>query len=234
MNSTPTALDGPPIQRRRGVSRERPDSAARAERVLAGDRARQPRTPDRKVDIRRLGPGDMASLEAHLLRLEGHDRRMRFCGDLGDEAVRRHCALIDWPNTQVLGCEVDGVLRGAVELSIHPRPYSSEAELAMSLEREFQGQGLGALLMRKALVLARNRYVSSVFMTCMVGNRRMQKLAAKFGAILSIGEGEMEGRILAPWPTFLTIVEEAALESRAYLRAAFSHWPRPAARPASA
>lgn len=177
--------------------------------------------PPPRADIRTLGPDDLAALEAHFLRLAGHDRRMRFCGDLNDAAIRRHCAMIDWARTRILGCEVDGTLRGAVELMVHPYPHTGEADLAMSIERAFQGRGLGVMLMRKALVLARNRCVGSVHMACMVGNRRMQKLAAKFGATLSLGEGEVAGRIRAPWPTTLTLVEEAALNGRACLRRLF-------------
>lgn len=189
------------------------------------DRAAPATTPD----IRRLGAADAPALEAHLLRLAGHDRRMRFCGDLGDAAVRRHCALIDWPRTEILGAHVGGELRAVVELFVHPFPHSHEADLALSVERAFQGLGLGSALLRKALMLARNRCVGSVHMACMVGNRRMQRLAAKFGATLSLGDGDVEGRIRAPWPTYLTLVEEAALESRSRLRAVFRPGPPPAA-----
>ena len=90
-----------------------------------------------------------------------------------------------------------------------------------SAERPFQNRGIGTTLLQKALVVARNRFTSTVYMTCLLENKKMQRIAHNCGASLVIHEGESEGTIWPPWPSYLSLVEEAATEGQALFRAAF-------------
>jgi len=89
------------------------------------------------------------------------------------------------------------------------------------VERPFQNQGIGTELLQKALVMARNRFIRTVYMICLLENKKMQRIAQNCEASLITHEGEAEGTIWPPWPSYLSFVEEAATEGQALFRAAF-------------
>lgn len=146
---------------------------------------------------------------------------MRFCGRVSDGAIRAYCERIDWSKTTILGCFVDREMRGVAELVHTQRAIPGNAELALTVEKPFQDQGFGTELLRKTLVLARNRYVSTVYMVCLLENRKIQHIARKFEASLVFHGGEVEGKIWPPWPTWLSFIEEAASDGHALFRATF-------------
>lgn len=167
--------------------------------------------------FRKLTPADAEEFEAHLLRLDAADRRMRFCSSVSDEVVRDYCAAIDWPKAVVLGCFVGSELRGAAELRlIENTPL--KAEFALTIEAGFQDRGLGTELLRRSLVAARNRCITTVTMICMLENARMQRIARKFDSVLVLEDGEIEGRLRTSWPTYLSLLEEAAGDAQAWFR----------------
>ena len=56
---------------------------------------------------------------------------------------------------------------------------------------------------------------------CLLENHGMQRLARKHDAVLEIEPGEVCGRITHPWPSYLSVMEEAAADGRALFRATF-------------
>ena len=165
--------------------------------------------------VRRLHPAERHLAEGHLLRLGREDRLMRFCHTAGDAAISAYCAGMDWDAATVLGCFPDGRLRGLAELipaapSPGQSPWPRAAELALSVERDFQDQGIGSALLRQTLLAARNRLIGPVRMICLPENKKMQRIALKFGARLDSGDGQTEGRILLPLPSHRSRTLEAA------------------------
>jgi hypothetical protein len=59
---------------------------------------------------------DIDHLKAHYLRLDPRDRNLRFFGLVSDGFIKSHCEEIDWPQVCIVGCFIEWVLRGAVEL----------------------------------------------------------------------------------------------------------------------
>lgn len=173
--------------------------------------------------IRRLWPAERGRVRDHLLRLEPEDRALRFCRAPGDRAIASYCEDIDWLRASILGFFVEGELRGVAELIRTKDAWPPAAELALSVEGPFQNHGIGSALVRHALVMARNRLIATVYMTCLLENRKMQHIARKSAADLVIREGQVEGEILAPWPSCLSLIEEAAREGQALFRAAFEN-----------
>lgn len=161
--------------------------------------------------FRKLVPFENWRLEQHLLRLDGDDRRRRFSGTVPDEFLKLHCSRLDWLQSVVIGCFDAGVLRGAAELWLGRAP-EARAELAITVERDWQGEGIGTDLLRRALVLARNRSARSLYMLCLLDNRRMQHIARKFEGSLSLLDGQAEADILVPFPTQLSLWQEAAAD----------------------
>ncbi|WP_162306035.1 GNAT family N-acetyltransferase [Oleisolibacter albus] len=155
-----------------------------------------------------LTPAEQWRYAAHLLRLSAADRRARFMGALADEAVLAHVKRIDWTRSEILAALVDGEVRAAVELR-REQAYGGAAELAVSVETAFQGQGLGKTLVARLLILARNRGVRRLSMLCLGDNRRMQAIARRLLGRLEYEMGEVTSTIDLPLATPFTLVEEA-------------------------
>ncbi len=168
-----------------------------------------------ELQTRRLGPGERDRLLDHLLRLDAEDRRLRFGGQVSDEHARAYCARLDLRRSVALGWFVAGELRAVGELK--PIDDAGTAELAVSVERPFQGRGIGTELCRRLIVRARNRLVAKVYMLCLPYNRRMQRIARGLGGALAFHPGEAEARLDLPWPDLLTGAEEWLDEAAAVL-----------------
>ncbi len=165
---------------------------------------------------RKLVPFEYPRLERHLLRLDAEDRARRFSGSVGDAAVTAHCRRLDWLRAVVVGCFDDGALRGAAELWLDPSP-AGRAELAITVERPWQGHGIGSALLGRALLVAGNRSARSLSMLCLLDNRRMQHLARKFGGRLVLAADQAEADLVVPYPTQLSLWEEAAGEGLGFV-----------------
>ena len=173
------------------------------------------------MTIRKLRQGEQDDLRDHLLRLAPEDRQMRFMGGASDSLIQSYCDRIDWLRTTILGYFRDGNLRGVAELVQAGNRWPKAAELALTVERPYQNQGIGTELLQKALVMARNRFIRRVYMICLLENEKMQRIAQNCEASLVIYEGEAEGTVWPPWPSYLSFVEEAATEGHELFRAAF-------------
>ncbi len=174
--------------------------------------------------LQKLGSLDRSHIEAHLLRLEAADRQMRFCGMVSDQSICTYSEQIDWSETNVLWCFVDGELRGMAELKV--AGFAATAELAITVEQSFQNKGIGTALLRRMLTIARNRFVARVYIICVLENRRMQQVARKLQADLVFREGEVEGSIWPSVPTYLSLIEEASMDGQALWRAIFGISPK--------
>jgi GNAT superfamily N-acetyltransferase len=173
--------------------------------------------------IRRLlWNGEAELYRGHLLRLDAESRRNRFGGAVSDDFIREYCEPGALRGAIIYGFLVDGVLRGAVELRL--LEPAGEAEVALSIERTWQSQGVGAALLEHLLLAARNRRINRLHMLCLAENRRMRQLARKFDAELSIQSGSVVGEMKAPHPTPTSVMRELAADG-ADLALAILHVP---------
>lgn len=180
--------------------------------------------------VRRLWPAERGRIRDHLLRLAPEDRALRFCHATKDEFISSYCEHIDWSRASVLGFFVAGEVRGIAELVRLDDPWPPAAELALSVEEPYQDHGIGSALMRHSLVVAQNRLIGTVYLIFLLENRKMLHIARKVAAKLAIREGQVEGEILAPSPTYHSLVEEVAAEGQALIRAAVDDPPFPPPR----
>ncbi|MGP8097358.1 MAG: GNAT family N-acetyltransferase [Steroidobacteraceae bacterium] len=170
------------------------------------------------MSIRRLLPSEAAKLGGHLARLTSEERTLRFMGAMSDEAVRDHCARIDWFRTVVIGFFDAGVLRGAAELWVDYRHFPLSCEAAVTVEAAWQAHGVATELLRRSLLIAQNRGACSVHIQCFGDNRRMQHVARKFGAHFSCRSGQCDADILTPAPSCASLYEEATDENIGWMR----------------
>jgi GNAT superfamily N-acetyltransferase len=161
------------------------------------------------MDIRKLLPSEAVKIREHLFRLTLEQRSLRFMGGLDDATVAAHCRQLNWARTAVVGFFDAGVLRGAAELQVADAHYPILCELGISVEAAWQDRGVATELLRRALVIARNRFARGVGVICTGDNRRIQHVAQKFGARFRCGSGECHAEIPTRTPTYWSIFEEA-------------------------
>jgi RimJ/RimL family protein N-acetyltransferase len=182
----------------------------------AGDRQVRDMTSD-VHSIRKLLRSERAKVREHFLRLDRDDRHLRFFGHVGDTFIEAYCEKILSTGYVVLGCFIEGELRAVGELRQSGRPWQPVAEIAITVEKPFQNQGIGTELLRRLIGLARNRAIKTLHLFCLLDNVRMQRVAKKLGGSLKYAEGEVEARIDPPWPTYWSLMEEAFADGRAVL-----------------
>jgi hypothetical protein len=101
------------------------------------------------------------------------------------------------------------VLRGAAELHAADSRCPVLCEVAITVERAWQDQGVATELLRRVLVVARNRSARGVQVSGFGYNYRIRQIAQKFGARLCSRSGESEAEIPSPAPTYLSLCEGA-------------------------
>jgi RimJ/RimL family protein N-acetyltransferase len=160
------------------------------------------------VHIRKIFPAEVTQLSHHLARLTREQRSLRFMGYLDDAAVAKHCARINWLRTVVIGCFDGGVLRGAAELDVAHHQFPILCEVAITVETAWQERGVATDLLRRVVVIARNRTARGVQVNCFSDNYRIQRIAQKFGASFRSRFGESAAEIPTPGPTYWSLCEE--------------------------
>ena len=144
-------------------------------------------------------------MRAHLLRLHPDDLRARFMATAPRRMVERYVRGIDWRRSVLVGCFVGRSLRGVAEL--HPI-VDHRAEIAVSVERRFQGRGIGTTLLSRTLLLARNRGFTALELRCLVDNQRMRRLVGKFDGETAVEAMEASATIHSLPATPVTYVTE--------------------------
>src|SRR5436853_1256911 len=148
---------------------------------------------------------ELPLLRDHLLRLDRSSRRDRFHGYMDDGFIKRYAEKCANDGTVVIAYLEDGVVRGAAEL--HPPEQSDDGipEIAFSVESKVRRQGVGTVLFRKLISVARAKGYKSLRITTGAGNEAMRLLANKFGAHLTFSHGESSGVIDLARPSKLEL-----------------------------
>jgi len=171
---------------------------------------------------RKLNAGDARSFGEHVVRLSPDDRRSRFAGTVSDREIHRYCASLDWTRTTVIGFFDDGVIRAAVELRMDAAAGSAEA--AFSVERDFQGKGIGSALMRRIVTVAQNSGITRLRVFCLPENWRMRALLARFSAESEVNIDEVAAAIQLRPADPLSLAQESFDDGSGYLPILFERW----------
>jgi len=168
---------------------------------------------------RRLLRTDAEQLREHLLRLDGDTRQARFSAITSDSTIKRYVAGIDWEWAPLIGWFDEGVLRAVAEIRFSRGILPTEAELAFSVEKRYQGGRIGSNLMSRALIVLRNRGVRTAHIVCLLTNRRMQKLALRHRADVRAQSGEVFMTIAVPQGDIGSLISEITDEYIGWINA---------------
>jgi RimJ/RimL family protein N-acetyltransferase len=178
--------------------------------------------------FRKLLPFEIWRLREHLLRLAPADRRTRFFAGVSDDYIAAHCGRLDALRAVVIGFFADGVLRGAAELHLAGE-LGGRAELAITVESDWQEHHVGTDLLGLAITVAENRGMRMIEMVCLIDNRRMQHVARKFTDRLEIVEDQAEAHLKLPYPTQFSLWQEAAMDGMGLMASWLERLAPPAA-----
>jgi GNAT superfamily N-acetyltransferase len=181
---TQTARSAKPA-RKAGASAETRNQISRpnrAPKTLHWDETLADGTP---VFIRPIGKGDAALERAFIKRLSPETRRMRFLGQLSEPSddLVRALTDIDYQRDMAFVALVDykGKPREIGVSRYSTGPDGATCECAVTVSDEWQQKGLGTLLMRHLIDVARSRGIRTMMSLDSAGNLPMRDLAEFLG-----------------------------------------------------
>jgi RimJ/RimL family protein N-acetyltransferase len=170
-------------------------------------------------EIRKLWPTELDRYRDHLLRLDADSRRLRFGMSVSDAFIADYARRVNDMKSVVYGCFIDGEIRAAAELRPLSTHLHGEAEAAFSVEKEWQDTGLGTALLGRVIRTARNRSIHRLYMNCLSENRKMQRVARKYEAVLHFEEGDVVGEVAPSTPNYFSIWREAMEDGGGFVMA---------------
>jgi len=156
--------------------------------------------------VYRLLPHDYRRYRSHLLALDSESRYLRFGYNINDDMINFLCDKFE-KNTDVHKLFViendnlDIVAVGHISLE------GSEVELAFSVLKKYQGQGMGSSLMRRCIEWCQNRGIKTGCMVCLAKNIAVRSMAKKHGILIE-DHGETLADITIPNPSPSSVMSE--------------------------
>lgn len=169
-------------------------------------------------EIRKLWRHDTPDVAEHLLRLDQHTRRSRFGAVVKDDFIEHHAEGVIAFDTVVFGAFFDGQLRAIGELRGMPQSWPRHAELALSVEPDWQGKGIGSSLFSRLIEASQNRGIRSLHVLFLRGNKKMQSIAGKYHPETNFNGGLIEAALEPPWATPMSFAREMVADANACIR----------------
>jgi len=200
-------------------------AAKPAAKAKSEAKASKPRAIAQPV-IRRVWPLEADALRRHLCRLTREDRILRFGRPVTNRFIQTYVDRIDWFRDIVIGAVIDGEIKASGILTPIGWRLPLEGSAAVSVETDLQGYGLGSELTKRMLTIGRNRFMSRIYMLCLVKNERMYRIAEKFGGEVDRFRDEtVEAQFDLSRPTVSTVTTEAVSEGLALGRTVVGRVP---------
>jgi len=89
---------------------------------------------------------------------------------------------------------------------------------ALGVASRFRRRGIGTALLRRAMIFARNRFVSDIELLCMPENAAMRRVAAHLGLKWKVAAGQAETAAHLRWPDQLSLFDEMLGETEELMR----------------
>jgi acetyl coenzyme A synthetase (ADP forming)-like protein len=135
------------------------------------------------VNIRQIRPGDEEQMVSFFLSLSEQSRWMRFCSMLSDASlikeVRREAALNSKDGFGLVA--VTGADQRLVGHAFYVRVEGEVAEVAFAVADEFQGRGLGTILLGQLAEVAATNDISVFEADVLASNHRMLEVFRRSG-----------------------------------------------------
>lgn len=157
--------------------------------------------------IYKLAPAEFHRYKTHLLSLDEESKYMRFGYHIQTDQIRELCK--KWQANAdkhvVFAIEnTDLEVVGIAHISLEDQP----AELAFSVLKECQGQGMGDALMARAIEYCQNHGIKAGCMVCLGSNDKIRSLARKHNILVKNDHGDASAEVAIPEPNPFSIWNE--------------------------
>ena len=170
--------------------------------------------------VRELDDTHRAAALSHFLALEAEDRHLRFGSPTSDAIIERYVANLNFNRDALFGVFNDVLdLVGIAHLAYVPSANDGtrSAEFGVSVLHDDRHRGLGAALLARAAVHARNTHIDTLFVHCLAKNKAMMHLAQKLGMRVEFAYGDADAYLILPPANAQSILHEASQEHMADL-----------------
>lgn len=163
--------------------------------------------------VRRVLPHEYVKYRDHLRNLDDDSRVLRFGYLIRDEVVDTLCNGFESdPDHHVLFCvennQLEFVAVGHIALGDH-------MELAFSVLKSHQGQGMGNSLIRRCIQWCRTHSILEGEMVCLTHNSAIRHLCSKHGIHMTSANGETLARIRLDPASVDTYIEQTVDQNAA-------------------
>lgn len=157
--------------------------------------------------VRRVLPHEYSKYRKHLKSLDSESKTLRFANPLSDEVIDSLCDKweVDHAHNILFAIEDNNLDFVAVG---HVAMYD-EMELAFSVLKEYQGRGMGSLLMKRVIQWCRTNGNLKGCMVCLSTNAAIKHLCLKHGIHIHSEHGETLADIELDHPSITTYLTEA-------------------------
>jgi RimJ/RimL family protein N-acetyltransferase len=170
--------------------------------------------------VRELDDSHRAAVLRHFLTLEADDRHLRFGSPTSDAVIDRYVENLNFSHDALFGVfngalELVGIAHLAYVPPVNDSPHS--AEFGVSVLHDSRHRGLGAALLARASIHARNTHIDTLFVHCLAKNKAMMHLAQKLGMRVEFAYGDADAYLILPPANAQSILHEASQEHMADL-----------------
>lgn len=160
---------------------------------------------------RKLSQLDEDNLVAHLVSLQGEDRRLRFGAMVSDNFIEHYVHSSFDDESKWFGCEENGKIIAAC----HAAVKNDDAELGCSVDKEYRGHGLAQKMFDRAVTWLRTQGITEVFMHCLTENQIMKHIARKNDMTVVSEQGETDATVEVKPASMATVMKDAYLDRMA-------------------
>ena len=175
--------------------------------------------------VRLVLPHEYSKYRTHLKALDSDSKILRFGTPVTDAVIDQLCDKFEAdPSHHTLFCiennNLEFVAVGHIALQ-------DGMELAFSVLKEHQGQGMGNALMKRAIQYCRTHGILKGCMVCLSTNATIKHLCTKYGIHFENDHGETLADIALDNPTPVTYMNEATDSNLAVM----DYWGKRITRP---
>lgn len=166
--------------------------------------------------VRRVLSYEYDKYRAHLKALDPESKTLRFGYPVRNETIDMLCDRIEKSaNDHILFCVENDMLEfiGIGHIAIE----GDQMELAFSVLKEYQGQGIGQALMERCIQWCRTHDILEGSMICMTQNKAIRHLCHKYGIAMENEHGETTATIKLPRADLFTYIGESISRNTAIM-----------------
>ena len=148
-----------------------------------------------EVEFRPVGPDDKPLLERGMANLSPASRRLRFMSSVDNLSRSQLAYLTEIDHRSHLAWGALAAGEPVAVARLIRRPDSPSAEIAITVVDDWQGRGVGRLLVRLLAEIGRSVGIETFDFEALPENQGIVRLLGGFGAVHSLSEGVVSGSL---------------------------------------